>query len=100
MSNKDDIILESVSEFNPEDDTIFNLLSTNISLKITSELNKGRIRITTQDMYDTFSECFDHYNAFVREKGMDLPSLEQKHYDMLIDIINDIVKKIECMDGD
>lgn len=88
------IVFLAIRSYKPEQNSIFNLLSTNIYQGIMQKLNKEDIHISTQDIYDTFSECFDHYNAFVKQKQMDLPILTQEHYDMLASIINDIVDEL------
>ena len=98
ISEETDIVFKGIRGYKSEENSIFNLLSTNIYMGIMNKLNKDDIHISTQDIYDTFSECFDHYNAFVKQKDMDLPILEQEHYDMLVSIINDIVNEIEFME--
>ena len=45
----------------------------------------------TQDICDTVLECFDLYNAFVKEKNMDLPLMHEDFYDMIVMLINSII---------
>ena len=98
ISEETNIVFKAIRGYKPKQNSIFNLLSTNIYMGIMDKLNKDNIHINTQDIYDTFSECFDHYNAFIKQKDMDLPILEQEHYDMLVSIINNIVNEVEFME--
>ena len=98
ISEETNIVFKAIRGYNPKLNSIFNLLSSNIYEGIVHKLNKDNINVSTQDIYDTFSECFDHYNAFVQQKEMALPVMSQEHYDMLVSIINDIVDEIEFME--
>ena len=98
ISEETNIVFKAIRAYKPKENSIFNLLSSNIYEGIVNKLNKEDIHISTQDIYDTFSECFSHYNAFVQQKEMDLPILNSDHYEMLLSIINDIVDEIEFME--
>lgn len=46
---------------------------------------------STQDICDTILECFDLYNAFINEKNMDLPCINDESYDLVVDVLNNII---------
>ena len=90
-SDEINITFKSIRSYSSGNDSIFTILCFNIFEEIEKKLTKEGIHITTQDIYDTFIECFDDYNAFISEKNINMPPLQEDYYDVLVSIINDAV---------
>lgn len=44
-----------------------------------------------QDLCDALMECFDLYNAFITEKNMNLPPIQEGSYDMVVALLNNVI---------
>ena len=44
-----------------------------------------------QNVCDTLMECFDLYNAFVKEKHMNLPLISESSYNMVVILLNNVI---------
>lgn len=69
-----------------------NTIATDIiDLVVQKMITKKDSIDSTQDICDTILECFDLYNAFINEKNMDLPYINDESYDLVVDVLNNII---------
>lgn len=69
-----------------------NKVATNIVELVVKQILKKQIAIeSTQDICDMIFDCFDLYNAFVNEKNIDAPLIDDESYDLIVDVLNSIV---------
>lgn len=79
---------------NNENKIVTDIIS--LSLK---KINQKEVYIKDmQDVCDTLMECFDLYNAFVKEKNMNLPLIQESSYDMVVVLLNNAIG--EMINGD
>ena len=52
-------------------------------------------QVTTQDIYDEIVECFNLYNIFIVEKDIDLPSIPDGAYDLVLAYLNALVEELQ-----
>ncbi len=69
-----------------------NKIVTNIVKFALEKINQKTENIKDmQSVCDTLMECFDLYNAFVKEKRMDLPLIRENSYDMVVMLLNNVI---------
>ena len=69
-----------------------NKIVTNIIKLALEKINQKIENIKDmQSVCDTLMECFDLYNAFVKEKHMDLPLISENSYDMVVMLLNNVI---------
>ena len=69
-----------------------NRIATNIVGSVIKQILKKEVHIDdTQDICDIVFDCFDLYNAFVKEKNIQAPLIDDSSYDLIVDILNNIV---------
>lgn len=94
MLNNNDrlmIILTSIRNYTKGKD-IYTLITEEVCRII---LLKNDSKISTQDIYDDITECFDFYNSFIAEKNMDLPSIPDGAYDLVLAYLNNLLEELE-----
>lgn len=76
-----------------------NHIVTDIVRLTVKQILKKDIKIDDiQDVCDTVLECFDLYNAFIQEKNMNLPLINDESYDMIVNVLNNLIG--EMINGD
>lgn len=76
-----------------------NKVATNIVGLVVKQILKKQIAIeSTQDICDIVFDCFDLYNSFINEKNIDSPLIDDGSYDLIVDVLNNIVG--EMINGD
>ena len=76
-----------------------NIVFTDIISLSLKKINQKEVYIKDmQDVCDTLMECFDLYNAFVKEKNMNLPLIQESSYDMVVVLLNNAIG--EMINGD
>ena len=76
-----------------------NRIVTDIVGLTVRQILKKDIQITdVQDVCDTVLECFDLYNSFIKERNISLPLINDEAYNMIVDVLNNILG--EMINGD
>lgn len=86
------LILNTIKEYKKDEDDIGILLVQNVSKKL-SDIIKSPI--TTEDIFQEIEESFDFYNDFIRDKGVDLPLIQEEMKDVVVYYLNTIIKEME-----
>ena len=84
------IILKSIRKYHNGND-IYTIITQEVCQKIIA-LNTTT---NTQEIYDTITECFDLYNVFIKEKNIDLPSIPDGAYDLVLVYLNNLLEELE-----
>lgn len=84
------IILSAIRNYRKNQD-IFTLIVEETCRTIPKHVNE---LITTQDIYDVIVDCFDMYNDYIIEKKVDLPSIPDGAYDLVLVYLNDLVEEL------
>lgn len=82
------IILSAIRDYQPGENDIAILIVEKISKQIINSVDE---QFSTQDIYDEVEECFDFYNAFIKEKNVDLKPIEEGFYELVKEYLNMIV---------
>ena len=90
------LILEAIRDYTPGENDIGILIVEKVSTQLRKLVSK---QFSTQDIYDEVAECFDFYNDFVREKQIDLKTIEEGMYELVMEYLNMIVEEYDEMEA-
>ena len=92
---KANIIFIAIQQYKNDE----NRIATDIVSLVVNTILKKKIHIDdTQDLCDIVLDCFDLYNSFVQEKNIQTPLIDDASYDLIVNILNNIVG--EMVNGD
>ena len=89
------IVLSAIRDYVPNETDIAILIVEKVSNQL---LNLTNEQFSTQDIYDEVVECFDFYNDFVKEKNIDLKTIGDEIYELVLMYLNAIVEEYNEMD--
>ena len=84
------IILSAIRDYQPGENDIPILIVEKVSKQIINSVDK---EFSTQDIYDEVEECFNFYNEFVKEKKIDLKTIDDGFFELVKEYLNIIVKE-------
>lgn len=84
------IILSAIRDYQPGENDIAILIVEKVSKQIINSVDK---EFSTQDIYDEVEECFNFYNDFVKEKKIDLKTIDDGFFELVKEYLNIIVKE-------
>lgn len=88
------IILSAIRDYIPGENDIAILIVQKVSNQLSTLVNE---QFSTQDIYDEVVECFDFYNDFVNEKNIDLKTIDDGMYELVLQYLNMIVEEYDEM---
>ena len=88
------IILSAIRDYIPGENDISILIVQKVSNQLSTLVNE---QFSTQDIYDEVVECFDFYNDFVNEKNIDLKTIDDGMYELVLQYLNMIVEEYDEM---
>lgn len=86
------IILSSIRDYKEGENDIPILIVEKISEQLIDSLNK---QISTQDILDEVTECYDFYNNFIKHNDVDLNQISEDWYDLVEVYLNEVVKEVK-----
>ena len=86
------IILSAIRDYKPGENDIAILIVEKVSQQIIDLVDK---QFNTQDIYNEVEECFDFYNAFIKERNVDLKPIEEGFYELVKEYLNMVVKEYD-----
>lgn len=91
-ADKSNIVFATIREYKSGENDISILIFTKVCQLIIQK--KAQFdHIDTQDIYDNTKECFDFYNAFIKEHNLELPLIPSEHYDLVVEMCNKAIKE-------
>lgn len=88
------IILSAIRDYTLGENDIAILIVQKVSNQLSTLVNE---QFSTQDIYDEVVECFDFYNDFVNEKNIDLKTIDDGMYELVLQYLNMIVEEYDEM---
>lgn len=85
------IILNAIRDYIPGENDIAILIVEKVCTTIRETID---FSFSTQDLYDEVVECFEFYNDFITEKGIDLRLIDKDIYELVRYYLNKIVEEL------
>lgn len=92
--DKSNIIFTAIRDYKQGESDFFILITLAVFNTISNKKSQLDV-IDTQILYEEISDCFDFFNAFIKEKNMELPEIPSEHYDITMYMINDVIDDIK-----
>ena len=90
------IILSAIRDYTPGENDIAILIVEKVSSQLSNLVNE---QFSTQDIYDEVVECFDFYNDFIKEKQIELKTINEELYELVLTYLNMVVEEYDEMDA-
>lgn len=84
------IILSAIRDYQPGENDIPILIVEKVCNQIPNSVDN---QISTQDIYNEVEECFNFYNDFIKEKNVNLKTIEEGYYELVKEYLNIIVEE-------
>ena len=84
------IILSAIRDYQPGENDIPILIVEKVCNQIPNSVDN---QINTQDIYNEVEECFNFYNDFIKEKNVNLKTIEEGYYELVKEYLNIIVEE-------
>lgn len=85
------IILEAIKEYKRGENDIAIILVERVSQKlITIEVDTN-----TVELYKEIEDVFNLYNEFVRSRKVNMPSIPEEMYDLVVHYFNTIIEELK-----
>ena len=90
------IILSAIRDYTPGENDVAILIVEKVSSQLSNLVNE---QFSTQDIYDEVVECFDFYNDFIKEKQIELKTINEELYELVLTYLNMVVEEYDEMDA-